>query len=90
VNDDNVESSHRCCALVIGLMGILECRLGHSQLRGVCPPATSSFYSATRWGPTIMDRLAPPTRAQGESGSEDSVPLRWAPVGVNPTFSPLT
>jgi hypothetical protein len=54
------------------------------------PPATSSSYSAARRGPTTMVRLAHPIRARGQTGNRDLVPFRWAPVGVNPTFSPLT
>jgi hypothetical protein len=30
MKDDGVESSHRCCALTIGLVGMSERRLGHS------------------------------------------------------------
>jgi hypothetical protein len=37
VKDDSVESSYRWCALMIGLEWILESRLGHSQLRILCP-----------------------------------------------------
>jgi hypothetical protein len=43
VNSDNVESSHRCCALVIGLTRISERRLGHSQL---CAHQLPPFFIA--------------------------------------------
>jgi hypothetical protein len=68
VKDDGVESSHCCCALMIGLEWISESRLGHSQFRVLCPSATSSSYSAARRGPTTMDRLAPPIKARGQTG----------------------
>jgi hypothetical protein len=68
VKDDGVESSRNCCALMIGLVGMLEHRLGHGQPSDACPPATSSIYSAARRGPTIMNQLAPPIRARGQTG----------------------
>jgi hypothetical protein len=36
---------------------------------GMRAPGPSSFYSAARQGPTIMNWLAPPIRARGESES---------------------
>jgi hypothetical protein len=77
VKDDGVESSRRCCALMIELVGMSERRLGHNQPRDQCPPATSSTYSAP-------DQGARSNRNEGL----DPIPLdaRW----VNSTFSPLT
>jgi hypothetical protein len=37
VNDDGVESSRRCCALMIRLVWISKSMLGHSQLYVLCP-----------------------------------------------------
>jgi hypothetical protein len=37
VKDDGVESFCHCCALMIGLVWISENRLGHIQLRVLCP-----------------------------------------------------
>jgi hypothetical protein len=69
MKDDGVESSRRCCALMIRLVGMSERRLGHNQPHYQCPPATSSIYSAARRGRTTMDRLAPPIRARGQKGT---------------------
>jgi hypothetical protein len=78
-----VESSRRYYTLMIGLVGISEHRLDHVHPRDQCPLTTSSIYSAARWEPTTMDRLAPLIRARGQTG-------HWVPVGVNPAFSLLT
>jgi hypothetical protein len=45
MKDDGVESCRSYCALMIGLVGMSKHRLGHSQPRVQCPPATSSIYS---------------------------------------------
>jgi hypothetical protein len=90
VKDDSVKSSRRCCALMIGLVEMLERRLDHSQPHDQCPSATSSIYSVARRGLTTIDRLTPPDQGVRLNENGDSVPFRWAPVRVNPTFSLLT
>jgi hypothetical protein len=68
VKDDSVESSRRCYALIMRLVGMSGRRLDHGLPCDPCPPATSSIYSVARQGPTTMDRLASPIRARGETG----------------------
>jgi hypothetical protein len=46
---DGVESSHRCCALMIGLVWISESGLGHSQ-RMCCAPWLLPILMAQRDG----------------------------------------
>jgi hypothetical protein len=85
VKDDGVESSRRCCALMIELVGMSERRLGHDQPHDQCPPATSTIYSAARWGPTTIDRLAPLIRARGQTGTRLSPVLlgaRWGQSNI--------
>jgi hypothetical protein len=90
VKDDGVESSRRCYALIMRLVGMSGRRLGHGQPCDPCPPTTSSIYSAARQGPTTMDRLASPIRARGETGMGlGPVPLgaRWGQSNRNYLFS---
>jgi hypothetical protein len=46
VKDNGVESSHRYCALMIGLAGMSERRLGNDQPCDLCPSTTSFTYNA--------------------------------------------
>jgi hypothetical protein len=65
---------------------MLERRLGHGQPHDQCPPTTSSIYSAARQGSTTMDRLAPPIRARGQTGTRlGPVPLgaRWGQCNIH-------
>jgi hypothetical protein len=34
-----------------------------------------------------MVRLAPLIRARGQTENRDLIPFRWAPVGINPTYT---